>query len=119
MIWDGDRNTRYYQISTIVRRRVNQIVTLQNDQGDWISDGEELKNMVRTFFMSLYTDDCGTYTPFLLPANKFPTLTAEETTCLNQDFASNEIKKEIFKMGAYTTPGPEVSKRYSTKKIGS
>ena len=118
MIWDGDRNTRYYQISTIVRRRVNQIVTLQNDQGDWISDGEELKNMVRTFFMNLYTDDCDTFTPFLPLANKFPTLTTEETTSLNKEFTDSEIKKAIFEMGAYKAPGPDGFQALSTKRTG-
>lgn len=34
---DGDRNTRYFHLSTVIRRRRNKIETLQDEYGEWIT----------------------------------------------------------------------------------
>ncbi|XP_061362797.1 uncharacterized protein LOC133306487 [Gastrolobium bilobum] len=56
-IADGDRNTRFYHLSTVVRRNSNKIFKLKNDGEAWISDPEELKNMACNFFKTLFTED--------------------------------------------------------------
>ncbi|CAJ2673329.1 unnamed protein product [Trifolium pratense] len=40
---DGDRNTRYYHIKTINRRRMNNITMLKDDSGQWIEDVDQLR----------------------------------------------------------------------------
>ncbi|KAJ8442848.1 hypothetical protein Cgig2_016314 [Carnegiea gigantea] len=45
-IKDGDRNTRFYHLSTIVRRRLNRIEGLQRADGTWGTNSEELKPLV-------------------------------------------------------------------------
>jgi hypothetical protein len=37
-IKDGDRNTRYYHVKTVTRRRRNKIMMLRNEQNEWIND---------------------------------------------------------------------------------
>ncbi|KAL8143344.1 hypothetical protein V2J09_016376 [Rumex salicifolius] len=51
----GDRNTRFYHLSTIIRRRSNKILSLQNSEGTWISDRLEVEKLVVDFFAGLYT----------------------------------------------------------------
>jgi len=53
----GDRNTRFYHLSTIVRRHANRIEALQDTHGNWVWEIEDIKSMVREFFLSLYIDD--------------------------------------------------------------
>lgn len=53
-IRDGDRNTRYYLLSTIIQRRINHIESLQDQEGNWVWDEAGLKNMVRNFLIKLY-----------------------------------------------------------------
>ncbi|KAL8153455.1 hypothetical protein V2J09_011215 [Rumex salicifolius] len=43
---DGDRNTRYYHLSSMVRRRYNKILTLKSEDGEWITDHESLRQLV-------------------------------------------------------------------------
>lgn len=42
---DGDRNTRYYHMKTINRRRKNKILMLKNDQGQWIEEEKQLQEL--------------------------------------------------------------------------
>ncbi|WJX75538.1 hypothetical protein P8452_59063 [Trifolium repens] len=44
-IKDGDRNTCYYHVKTINRRRKNKIMMLKNDQNEWIEEEADLKEM--------------------------------------------------------------------------
>ena len=41
----GDRNTRFFHQKTIHRRRVNRIVMLKNNSGEWVQDMDQLKSM--------------------------------------------------------------------------
>ncbi|KAJ1418238.1 Ribonuclease H-like superfamily [Sesbania bispinosa] len=53
----GDRNTRYYHLSTMIRRRRNKMEALLNDEGVLISNPEELKELVvRALIMKLGWD---------------------------------------------------------------
>ena len=94
-IRDGDRNTQFYHLSTIIRRR-NKIEMLQDQQGNWIVDRDELQALVRNFFLDIFTDGNPPYEPFLLPTNHYPNLTAAELDRLARGFTSCEIKKALF-----------------------
>jgi hypothetical protein len=56
-IADGDWNTKYYYSKTIIRRRKNKILTLRDDAGNWIDEPENLKSLVRQFYVDLFTED--------------------------------------------------------------
>ncbi|XP_074284243.1 uncharacterized protein LOC141608798 [Silene latifolia] len=56
-IKDGDRNTSFFHVSTLVRRWRNRIVSLKNEQGLWVDDPNEVKKMIVDYFKNLYTDD--------------------------------------------------------------
>jgi hypothetical protein len=55
-IQDGDRNTRYYHLKTIKRRKKNRIVMLRKEDGEWVDDEATLKNMVNSHYEDLFTD---------------------------------------------------------------
>ena len=42
-IRDGDKNTKYFHISTTIRRRYNRIEALSHDEGHWVTEAEEIK----------------------------------------------------------------------------
>lgn len=54
---NGDRNTRFYHLSTIIRRRHNRILRLQSDSGESIEDPDVIKEIITNFFKGLYTTD--------------------------------------------------------------
>ncbi|XP_058762932.1 uncharacterized protein LOC131636306 [Vicia villosa] len=51
---DGDRNTKYYHIKTVNRRRKNNIKMLQDSEGNWIDKDEDLKELVNNFYKDLF-----------------------------------------------------------------
>ena len=43
-VWlkEGDKNSKFFHFSTIIRRRRNSIDALKNDSGEWITDRGEI-----------------------------------------------------------------------------
>ena len=58
-IWlrDGDRNTKLFHLSTIIRRRHNAIDAIRNDAGGWILDKKEIGQHIREKFKVLFTEE--------------------------------------------------------------
>ena len=50
----GDRNTRFYHVSTVVRRKHNKIESLKLDSGEWCTQVETLKSHALNFYIQLY-----------------------------------------------------------------
>ncbi|XP_074303688.1 uncharacterized protein LOC141638174 [Silene latifolia] len=48
-IKDGDRNTSYFYVSTLVRRWRNRITTLKNEAGEWMENPNDIKSLVIEF----------------------------------------------------------------------
>ena len=47
---DGDRNTKFFHISTLVRRQGNQVMALKDNNGVWVGDQRTLAEMASNFF---------------------------------------------------------------------
>ncbi|KAL2935128.1 hypothetical protein RDABS01_018246 [Bienertia sinuspersici] len=45
-IQDGDRNTAFFHLSSILRRWRNKVVPIRNDDGTWLSDPEDVPRVV-------------------------------------------------------------------------
>jgi hypothetical protein len=52
---EGDRNTKFFHTSTIVRRRANKIVRLRNSVGEWIIDSELIRLHIQQGFVDLFS----------------------------------------------------------------
>ena len=63
-IRDSDRNTHFYHLSTIIRRRFNRIDVLQDDEGTWIEGKDEVQATVRNFSWSFSRTTTETTTTF-------------------------------------------------------
>ena len=51
----GDRNTAFYHVSTLVRRKRNKIMAIKDSVGEWISQEEDIKELVRSGYSAIYT----------------------------------------------------------------
>ncbi|CAL2225696.1 unnamed protein product [Prunus armeniaca] len=56
---DGDRNTKFFHLTTVVRRRRNKIERLKDSNGDWVEDDEGIKRLVVEYFQGLFNQDAG------------------------------------------------------------
>jgi hypothetical protein len=52
---EGDRNTKFFHTSTIVRRRANKIVRLRNSVREWITDSELIHLHIQQGFVDLFS----------------------------------------------------------------
>ncbi|KAF7813073.1 ribonuclease H [Senna tora] len=53
-IVNGDCNTRFFHVFTMVRRKRNKVDALKDERGDWVYDLEVLKML---FYKNLYSDE--------------------------------------------------------------
>ena len=51
----GDRNTSFYHISALARRKQNFITAIKNDAGEWLAKESEVANHIREGFIKIYT----------------------------------------------------------------
>ncbi|XP_025635616.1 uncharacterized protein [Arachis hypogaea] len=99
----GDRNTKFFHGSTMVRRRKNKVRSLLDDGGILITDKNTLESMAFSFYSNLYMD-CLPECPFVL-TNDFPTLCEEDRNRVGGDISNMEIKEAVFAMGSFKAPG--------------
>ena len=74
LLTQGDRNTKFFHTSTIIRRRKNMIEKLKDEQGQWLTDGEELEKLVIAYYRRLYSLDDVEQSVEALPRGSFATL---------------------------------------------
>lgn len=105
LLKEGERNTRFFHTTTIIRRHKNHITRIKLDGGNWCEDQRVLKEAARDFFVKLYTaEPC-------LPCDSttwaFPPLSHWDKHLLNRPMAAQEVHDAVFQMGAYKAPGPD------------
>lgn len=82
----GDRNTKYFHTSTVIRRRKNRIEALKDDDGRWIVDSSDLEKLVVEYYKRLYSVEDLDMTTENLPSEGFVTLSHGETQTLRKPF---------------------------------
>ena len=51
----GDRNTSFYHVLALARRKKNFITVIKNDAGEWLAEESEVANHIREGFIKIYT----------------------------------------------------------------
>lgn len=51
----GDRNTTFFHVSTLVRRKRNQILAIKNGVGEWLYVEAYIMDFIRRGFNDIYT----------------------------------------------------------------
>ena len=106
-IWlrDGDRNTKFFHLSTIIRRRHNSIDAIRDDSGGWILDKKDIGHHIRDKFKSLFIEkqiSC----PSDLGNLMLPVISPEVNADICKILTTEEIKRVILDMQDLKAPGP-------------
>ncbi|KAL2927601.1 LINE-1 retrotransposable element ORF2 protein [Bienertia sinuspersici] len=104
-IRDGDRNTSFFHLSTLVRRWRNRIDAIRDDQDVWVTDKEEIKTHIVSYFASLYSYD-GEPCRNDLPTNLFPMFPQHDWKHLTRAFTKDEVYSALTNMGFLKALGP-------------
>lgn len=100
----GEKNTKYFYASVVVRRRQNQITQLKDETGSWCIDETELKRQAYNFYIKLYTKEQGTNGGSARWA--FPPLPRASVQWMNREVSDHEVKPAMFQLGPYKAARP-------------
>ncbi|XP_061353808.1 uncharacterized protein LOC133298522 [Gastrolobium bilobum] len=103
-IVDGNRNTKFYYLNTIVRRNHNKITRLKNDANIWIEDQEDLKVLTCEFYKRIFTKE-NFNRRWLSSQYLWSVLNTEELRMLAKTPSQDEIKRNLFDMGHHKALG--------------
>ena len=103
---DGDRNTTFFHLSTIVRRWRTTITAIKNDADHWVYDKKEIQHVMVDYFSKLFMDE-GTPTEYAIPSGVCTELSSTDWDNLNRPYSKCDIDFVVKNMGAMKAPGPD------------
>ena len=102
-IASGDRNTKFYHTSTLIRKNRNKIVTLKDMNGEWVTDVDALVIMVVDFYRNLFQEEV---TSRLIPPHPASPIISEDQGRMQENpVTQDEIKRALFEMAPFKSPG--------------
>ncbi|GKV06468.1 hypothetical protein SLEP1_g18364 [Rubroshorea leprosula] len=107
-IQNGDRNSRFFHVSTLKRRSNNRILGLKDGSGSWTSDPSSLESIVSSHFKGLYTTSLAhSFHDSFINVHSGPIVDPTSWHMLNIPPFDSEIKQAIFSMKPFKAPGPD------------
>ncbi|KAK9937007.1 hypothetical protein M0R45_013825 [Rubus argutus] len=103
---DGDRNTKFFHLTTLIQRRRNKIEGLFDDNDVWTTDCTSMKTIAINYFSRLFTFEASLDTLFHIP-NLFPDLEAQKISWIQRPLSRAEVNMAMFSIGGTKTPGPD------------
>ncbi|XP_028051338.1 uncharacterized protein LOC114255988 [Camellia sinensis] len=102
-ITQGDRNTKFFHLSTLTKRRKCKIKTLKNESGIWINNIVALKSMIFDYFVEHFQS-----TP-TIQLDHWNNLTLdvirqEDNDELSREITRNEIWRAVKNIKAFKAP---------------
>ena len=94
---DGDKNSKFFHLSTIIRHKRNLIDAIKNDDGDWLINKKEIRDHVVDKFHQLFTEEAVDF-PSDLELLINPVITDSDNECLCQIPTPEEIKALLFEL---------------------
>jgi len=96
----------YFHTNTIIRRWLNRIEAFQNPEGEWVTDTDLLKTMVRSYVETLYVEldlaaDCTE-----IPWGLFPRLSADQVQDMLKPFTAGDVLRALKAMAPLKAPRP-------------
>ena len=106
-IRDGDRNTKFFHTSTIIRRRFNRIESLKDSNDEWQNDPAIVKGMVVDHFQKLFSEECVDTSHRRPRSVEFPMIAPEVVQELERPLTEADVLFALKGMQPLKAPGPE------------
>lgn len=103
---DGDRNTTFFHLSTVIRRWKNKIVAIKDSNDQWVHDAAQVQQLVVDYFANLFKDD-GQEGEHDIPTGVFTEFSNQDWDNLNRPYTNTNIDFVVQHMGSLKAPGPD------------
>lgn len=103
---EGDSNSQYFHLSTIIRRRYNHISSIFDPPTGWKKDFDSIRGLFIQYFQNLFSTSSPSFPPLL------DDLISSSSIDMDTNFliaipSANEIKNTVFTMANGKSPGPD------------
>lgn len=103
---EGERNTSFFHVFTLVRRKRNQIDAIKN-VGQWVFEEGEIMNVIKKGFEDLFSSLKDCFPRLVSPFSQWQaSLSEADCADLNQPVTDDEISIALRSMKALKAPGP-------------
>ena len=102
----GGRSTKFFHLSTIIRRKQNNIDAIRDENGIWLTDTNSIRNLFLDNYKNLFSQGDENFPPHLEHL-VLPCITEDDNTELSRIPTPKEIKSTIFNMQDLKAPGPD------------
>uniref|UniRef100_A0A803PTE2 Reverse transcriptase n=1 Tax=Cannabis sativa TaxID=3483 RepID=A0A803PTE2_CANSA len=102
----GDKNSKFFHTSTVIRRRRNEINAVKNKLGGWETKAHKIGTVFNEFFRDLYSSE-GTVLDEAFYDLLSPLVTMEENTMLKAIPSPDEVWNVVAAMHPLMALGPD------------
>ena len=103
---EANKNSKYFHLSIVIRRRRNSIDAIKSDTGGWITDKKSIREHFLLKFRKLFKEETVDF-PENLDNLIPPSIMVDDNEDLCRIPSPLEIKKTLFDMPAQKAPGPD------------
>uniref|UniRef100_A0A2N9G4J9 Reverse transcriptase zinc-binding domain-containing protein n=1 Tax=Fagus sylvatica TaxID=28930 RepID=A0A2N9G4J9_FAGSY len=103
---EGDQNSRFFHLSTIIRRRRNYINEIKANDGSWLNSRKDIGDYFTAKFIDLYQSQHPQFPPNLEDLIE-ACISDAENEALCSVLSEYEIKRAVFEMNPLKAPGPD------------
>ena len=114
---DGDKNSKFFCLSTVIRCKRNSIDAIKNGDGEWITCKKDIRIHVVESFQHLFREEAVEF-PLDLQHLIRPSILEAKNSTLCKIPTPQEIKEVIFGMSNLKAPRPDGLSALFTKGIG-
>lgn len=91
---DGDRNTKFFHASASARKKVNQILSLNDNAGNKITDTEGMRAVAKEYFVDLFQKQNNTTLPVINVIRQ--SISASDNEFLTAPFSKADFRDAMF-----------------------
>ncbi len=105
-IQEGDRNTRFFHQSTVIRRHQNRIRAIRGEDGQLTEDPDTIQRILECFFRARWTEQTGDGSLVDIPMPQIR-VSEEEIAALIRPVSEGEIRETVWSLVGDKAPGPD------------
>ncbi|XP_038977290.1 uncharacterized protein LOC120107861 [Phoenix dactylifera] len=105
-IQEGDRNTRFFHQSTVIRRHRNRIRVIRDEDGQLVEDPDSIRRVLEGFFRARWSEQMGTGSSgsIIPPVAR---VAEEDMVALTRPVLDSEIREVMWSLEGDKAPGPD------------
>ena len=105
---EGDKNTKYFHAKASARKRKNKVWGIENDQGIWLKERDEIDEEICSHFQELFTTSNPSPSQIQATLQGMTTkVTPEMNVQLETSFTAEDVEEALANLCPTKAPGPD------------